>query len=228
MSMEKVNDAGGIVYADAIEQCLLDYFDERTSAGKDDDGRARIFNAIKDAPQNIFIAAMHAAGRAVIKRDALIDNRYRGIDNRYNYNAVSVLADIYINICLEYDKEISLFGFSMFSGINYETLRQWEIGGHGGRGDAVTISGSEIVKKLLSAQENSLAAMLVSGGRRNPVGILGALNRRFAWNMPGVTRETIKHAALPAGDLPRLCAPAADNMPALPAVDSMPDDAPPQ
>lgn len=225
--MEKVKDAGAVIYADAIERELYLFFDRITPAGKDDDGdgRARIYKAIKDAPQNVFTAALRAAGRACFKKHDLLDVKYLGIDNRYDIGKVNALTDIYINICQLYDKECSIYGFSVFSGVEYETISKWI---SGARGVELTNGGNEIAKKLLKAQEESLSSMLISGGKRNPVGILGALNHRFAWNMPGVTRETIKRAALPADNLPRLCTPAADNMPALPAADSMPDDAPPQ
>ena len=88
-----------------------------------------------------------------------------------------LICDIYINLCYEYDKEISILGFSKLTGINQDTFYDW-----GNQSSRPSSSACEIYKKLSQEREESLSNMLISG-KRNPVGLLGALNRHYGWNM---------------------------------------------
>ena len=97
------------------------------------------------------------------------------------------VCDIYINLCYEYDKEISILGFSKLTGIVQDTLYQW-----GAETSRPSSSASEIYKKLSREREESLSNMLISG-KRNPVGLLGALNRHYGWNMGQPRGSTGEH-----------------------------------
>ena len=98
-------------------------------------------------------------------------------NNAYDLDKVNRVCDIYINLCYEYDKEISIMGFSKLTGITTDTLHQW-----GAETSRPGSSASDIYKKLSMEREESLSNMLISG-KRNPVGLLGALNRHYGWNM---------------------------------------------
>ena len=98
-------------------------------------------------------------------------------NNAYDLDKINYICDIYINLCFEYDKEISCMGFGKLTGISQDTLYQW--GAETSRPGSL---GSEIFKKLTTEREESLSNMLISG-KRNPVGLLGALNRHYGWNM---------------------------------------------
>ena len=98
-------------------------------------------------------------------------------NNAYDIEKVNNVCDIYINLCYEYDKEISQMGFSKLTGIALDTLGQW-----GNETSRPGSSASGIYKKLTAEREESLSNMLISG-KRNPVGLLGALNRHYGWNM---------------------------------------------
>lgn len=107
------------------------------------------------------------------------NNRYNGKSNidYSNKELLDNVCDIYINLCYEYSKEVSIMGFSKLTGITVETLYEWlRNGGEVERGS------SEVVKKLNAEREESLSVRLVSG-KGNPVGILGVLNRHYGWNM---------------------------------------------
>lgn len=143
-------------------------------------------------------------------RERLMSDYNKSAYDEYKVNAI---CDIYINLCYEYDKEISMNGFSFLTGIHIDTLYSW--GNEEYRGveyydnngvrignialwkvnhpndDYVMQSGStcsEIFKKLIRNNEESLSDKLISGGL-NPMKILPALNRRHNWNMPGSNRE---------------------------------------
>ena len=107
-------------------------------------------------------------------------------NNAYDLEVINNICDIYIDLCYEYDKEISILGFSKLTGINQDTFYDW--GNSSSRPGSL---GCEIYKKLTREREESLSNMLISG-KRNPVGLLGALNRHYGWNMGqprGVTGE---------------------------------------
>lgn len=124
-------------------------------------------------------------------------------NNAYNYDAVRELLDIYIyDLCMRYDKEISIIGFSTLTGIDHSTIHDW--------GNDVNTKLSkprnDIYKKLNHFREESLSNKLATGNK-NPVGILAILNRHYSWNLPGVSRETGAKQALTAADLPKLGGP---------------------
>lgn len=86
------------------------------------------------------------------------------------------ICEIYINLCYEYSKEVSVMGFCKLTGIDTETIYNWAKDPGTGRGSF------GLAKKLQTEREESLSVRLVSG-KGNPVGILGILNRHYGWNM---------------------------------------------
>lgn len=117
--------------------------------------------------------------------------------NAYNYEIVNSVCDIYIDLCFVNDKEVSIIGFSNLTGIDAETIRLW------GNEDRLSSTSFAVYKKLFDFREESLSNKLVTG-RQNPVGVLGVLNRHYAWNMPGVREDKSSKRVLTAAELPRL------------------------
>lgn len=107
------------------------------------------------------------------------DKRQYNEHSNINYSDIDLLksvCNIYINLCYEYSKEISILGFSKLTGINPDTIYTW------GKEDGLSRGTSDIYKNLSREREESLSVRLVSG-KGNPVGILGILNRHYGWNM---------------------------------------------
>ena len=86
-------------------------------------------------------------------------------------------------------------GYSLLTGINYDTLMDW-----GADERKLSTKGFDIVQKLRIFREESLSNKLATGNK-NPVGILAILNRHFAWNLPGVSRENTNKTALTAAEI---------------------------
>lgn len=126
--------------------------------------------------QNKWNACLLYINKYVFKndRDKLY---YPDSKDTYNSELINDICDIYINLCYEYDKEISILGFCKLTGINPDTVYSW-------RNEEYRLGSSspDIYKKLNLENEESLSGMLISGGR-NPMKILPALNRRHNWNM---------------------------------------------
>jgi hypothetical protein len=102
---------------------------------------------------------------------------------------------IYYYLCAVYDKECSIIGFSLLTGINRDTIYDW-----GTKEKKLSTKSCDIAQKLRVFREESLSNKLATGNK-NPVGILAILNRHFAWNLPGVSRENTNKTALTAAEI---------------------------
>ena len=128
-----------------------------------------------------------------------INNPIPSTYNSYDYDMVLNVLDIYIfDMCMRYDKEVSIIGFSTMTGIDEGVIYDW-----GNGSTKLSTASIQIYKKLNEFREESLSNKLVTG-KQNPVGVLGVLNRHYAWNMPGVSREQANKNTLSAAELPKL------------------------
>jgi hypothetical protein len=134
--------------------------------------------------------------------------------NVYNYSLVNQVVDYYIYMCMVYDKECSIIGFSNLTGIDPDTFNDWSK-----NESKLNNSSFEIYKKLNQSREESLSNKLVTG-KQNPVGILGVLNRHYSWNLPGVSREQANNKQITASQLPILKAPDDTNAIDVNAIDT--------
>lgn len=103
--------------------------------------------------------------------------------NAYDIDKLNVICDCYIYLCMMYDKEVSINGFTFLTGINQDTIHDW-----GNEINKLSTSGCDIYKKLRQYREESLSSKLATANK-NPVGILAILNRHYQWNMPGVREQ---------------------------------------
>ena len=101
-------------------------------------------------------------------------------------------------MCMRYDKEVSIIGFSTLTGIDESIIHDW-----GNNERKLSPLSSQIYKKLNEFREESLSNKLATGNK-NPVGVLAILNRHYAWNLPGVSKEQTSKRALSAAELPKL------------------------
>ncbi len=183
------------VFENEISLYLQEYIDDRK------------IQDMRKEPQSRWNAALIYINKSLfgVNKDKLIiDSR---VSNAYNISLISSICDVYITLCYEYDKEISIIGFSKLTGINQDTFYSW-----GNNETQVGSGASEIYKKLNSEREESLSNKLISGGS-NPMKILPALNRHYGWNMGqprgvegtgriSVTREEIETRAKTVDLLP--------------------------
>lgn len=126
--------------------------------------------------------------------NCIMDNNF----NMYDYDKVEYILYIYYYLCAMYDKECSIIGFSLLTGINRDTILDW-----GNSERKLSTKSFDIAQKLRLFREESLSNKLATGNK-NPVGILAILNRHFAWNLPGVSRESSAKVIKTASDLPQL------------------------
>lgn len=158
--------------------------------------------------QSLWNAALMFIGKQVFRdretfrnrkliRDSnnIMDSTY----NIYDMDMVNDVCDIYIYLCMRYDKEISILGFSELTGIPDSTVYQW---GYTER--KLSQKGMEISQKLTKYNEESLSNKLASG-KSNPVGIIAMLNRKHGWASPYTADANRQRAQITTAEqLPQL------------------------
>lgn len=170
---------------------------------------------MRTAPQAVWNAAMMYIKRHVFNvRDILkqskplsgytnnnYNNKYSNLNNSncnsYNIDLVDSVCNYYIYICNLYNKGVTISGFSKLTGVSEETIYEW-----GRNENKLSTSGLKIYQKLNAEYEQSAEAKL--WGNKNPVAVMAILNKRFGWNLPGVSKEQSGNRALSASELPKL------------------------
>lgn len=193
--MPVITDEGIEVYESNIELYLEQYIKEHK------------IEDINKESQSRWNAALLFIKKHVFTDQSLLMSEVNS--SMYDEYKVNSICDIYINLCYEYEKEISINGFSFLTGIHRDTVYSWGkeeyrsniyYDSDGNRIGNIAIwkvnhpgeeyrqelgsSCSDVYKKLVANNEESLSCKLISGGL-NPMKILPALNRRHKWNMPG-------------------------------------------
>lgn len=165
------------LYEDEIEYYLNEYCEKYN------------IEDLKKETQNTFTGCLMYMYKKCIRNNISfkdIPNMY----NRYKLEKLEDILNIYINICNIYSKEISINGFSKFTGINRDTIERW--------GADSSCECFDIWKKLKEENEQSNSDLLTT--LRNPVGVIARLNHHHGWNMPGVTKEISKKEKLTLQD----------------------------
>lgn len=169
------------------------------------------------APQSLFYAALiyvynntfKGTNRLKLKgklqgyNNNNYNNQYSNINNSncnsYNYEYLNYIADYYIYMCYKYNKICTISGYCKLTGINETVIYDWA---NEKRASKLSTSAYDLWEKLSKDYESSGEARLWSG--KNPVGQLAVMNRRFGWNLPGVSRESTAKIIKTASDLPQL------------------------
>jgi len=169
------------------------------------------------APQSLFYAALiyvynntfKGTNRLKLKgklqgyNNNNYNNQYSNINNSncnsYNYEYLNYIADYYIYMCYKYNKICTISGYCKLTGINETVIYDWA---NEKRASKLSTSAYDLWEKLSKDYESSGEARLWSG--KNPVGQLAVMNRRFGWNLPGVSRESTAKVIKTASELPQL------------------------
>lgn len=138
--------------------------------------------------------------------------------NSYDYDKCMDVLNIYIyDLCMRYDKEVSVIGYTTLTGIPDSIIYNWR------DGNKLSSAASDICKKLAKYREESLSDKLVTGNK-NPVGVIAVLNRQFGWASPYTADSNRQKQALTVDQLPQLGGTNSQNIKAL-TSDSVVDNA---
>lgn len=197
--MEVVTDAGSTIelFENDIDLYLNQFQEEQ---GIDD---------LRQIPQTVWTGALMYIQRHVFKDRNMLkqhNNIYTENTitptncNSYNYELLNEIADYYIYLCNIFDKECSLYGYSKLLNIDYKVIMEW--GNNYSNSNRLSTASCNIYKKLTDSREQSLVAKLVS--MKHPTALAIILNKDYAYNLPGVSKEQSKTGALSASELPKL------------------------
>lgn len=128
----------------------------------------------------------------------LTGNKIPSNCNSYDYEKCMQVLDIYIyDLCMRYDKEVSVIGYTTLTGIPESIIYDWK------NGSKLSQTASEIYQKLAKYREESLSDKLVTGNK-NPVGVIAVLNRQFGWASPYTADSNRQKQVQTADQLPDL------------------------
>ena len=91
------------------ENAICEYLDQYIDTHEIEDMRKE--------PQSRWNAALLYINKYYFKLHPEVLTTPGTVSNSYNLDAVNSVCDIYINLCYEYDKEISILGFCKLTGI---------------------------------------------------------------------------------------------------------------
>lgn len=193
--MEKVQDQVPEVFENDIQLYLTMFCEENGIEDMAAESQSRWNGALRYIRKHVF------ANKDVLKSKSNI-NIYNNVIpsnfNAYNYDVVNDICDIYIDMCFNNDKEISVIGFSNLTGITNEVISLW-----GNNEQRLSATSFEIYKKLKTFREESLSNKLATG-KQNPVGVIAILNRQYGWASPYTADSNRQKRALTDAELPKL------------------------
>ena len=161
---EQLNDIR-LVCEDIIQNCLyeLGYKD---------------FSYIRPLQWNYILMEIQ---RIIFKNNPLILHVNDRINNQYDYKKVLAIYYLFKSLSSKYNQEINRNRFLYFTGIDSETLYNWEKAKSGGFGLA------EIIRR---DSEQSMSEMLGDKGV-NALGTIAKLNHYFGWREDGNKSQTV-------------------------------------
>lgn len=217
-TMDKVTDTE--ITTDMIDAMFNDYLSTFCLDNKIDDEY--------DIYPSMWNAALKYIYNNIFKPNPNILRPKGTINGAYNLVAVNDVLDIYIYKCFVHNQEISLAGFCLFTGITRDVIYNWgksktrcviykDLKGNvltnvqvsklkeGEYIEELSTLAKDIFEKIKDNSEESLVSLL-KDKRYNPMKILPILNRRFLWNLPGVSHENASKTELTADDIrSKLC-----------------------
>ena len=119
--------------------------------------------------------------RIIFKDNPLILHVNNRINNQYDYKKVLAIYYLFKSLSSKYNQEINRNRFLYFTGIDSETLYNWEKAKPGGFGLA------EIIRR---DSEQSMSEMLGDKGV-NALGTIAKLNHYFGWREDGNRTQNI-------------------------------------
>jgi len=165
MNNTEINEKANTIINEIL-QCFDDFCIEQN------------IDSIRDISQSVYGGMLLYTQNRLFKHTDRLKVK-NNINNAYDTDLLSYIADFYIYHTKVYDKECSVYGFQYLTGISDITLYEW--------GRNASCGGFKIVKNIRAQRENSLSEKLQTG--KNPVGVLAILNHFYGWSGVGNMQE---------------------------------------
>lgn len=151
---------------------------------------------LKTAPESNFVYVLGYVADKLFK-DTDIFKSEPNINNAFNTDKLMPLLDIYLDLCIRFNKTPSLWSFCRFVPVDYASIKEKYIdnniynninnniqssnSNYSDLLNAPSTSWGLIHKKILIARNDTLRAKL-SDGKQNPVGIIALMNNEYNFN----------------------------------------------
>ena len=120
----------------------------------------------------------------VFKKNPLILHVNDRLNNQYDYRKVLAIYNIFKSLCTKYNQEINQNRFLYFSGIDKQSLYNWDNSGK------VKSQGFDLLAIIRNDTEQSMSEMLGDKGV-NALGTIAKLNHYFGWREDGNKSQTV-------------------------------------
>lgn len=171
------------VYKNRIEECIYMFFDGLTD------------NEIRNTSMSVWNCCLINIYNTLFKhqKEHKEDKKRTNIDI-YNISLVSELFDIYNYYSMYFCKEVSLYGFMLFTGFNrrdFIDIYYTRLASH---------KNNDLRENLNEARHESLKSLLLQGGKTQ-FGATVILNHDYDYNLPGSNRDVVERRQLNKGEI---------------------------
>ena len=170
-------------FSDVSDSVLLSKFQDIVSNIElltDDYLKSHNIVSLKELTQQEYSGYLMYIAMKYFKPTKILYKHIQGVSNNkqitlmYDDDLLTLLCEYYIYMSLDCNKVVNMYSFSLFSGIDDDTLTRWT------KEESQRPKAYGITKRLSKAYEKSLENGAQSG--KNPVGFIATLNHRFGWN----------------------------------------------
>ena len=134
--------------------------------------------------KNYKIITGHCLPFHVFKKNPLILHVNDRLNNQYDYKKVLAIYNIFKSLCTKYNQEINQNRFLYFSGIDKQSLYNWDNNGK------AKPYGFDLLAIIRNDTEQSMSEMLGDKGV-NALGTIAKLNHYFGWREDGNRTQNI-------------------------------------
>lgn len=157
---------------------------------------------MRKEPQNIFRAALKYIQFNVFHNTENLKQKIDTWDNfvpykgRFNFRFLLDIYNIYENLCLVNNKEVSLIDYSFFTGIKYAKLIDWNGKYNKGVLSELSPDCNYLIENIRSTKEAT-----IEGNGKADLITMAKLNHYYDWNVQGIKSDNSEAKALSVSEL---------------------------
>lgn len=157
---------------------------------------------MRKEPQNIFRAALKYIQFNVFHNTENLKQKIDTWDNfvpykgRFNFRFLLDIYNIYENLCLVNNKEVSLIDYSFFTGIKYGKLIDWNGKYNKGVLSELSPDCNHLIENIRSTKEAT-----IEGNGKADLITMAKLNHYYDWNVQGIKSDNSEAKALSVSEL---------------------------
>lgn len=157
---------------------------------------------MRKEPQNIFRAALKYIQFNVFHNTDALKRKIDSWDNfveykgRYNFRFLLDIYNIYENLCLVNNKEISMLDYCYLTGLKYAKIVDWNYKYNKGVLEELSPDCKELVQNIRTSKEAT-----IEGNGKADLITMAKLNHYYDWNVQGIKSDNSEAKALTVSEL---------------------------